>query len=81
MHLLGFIQIAYFDSTSNDAAEWTVVKPFVAGSETDMEVTGRILAGNTTLELIDQFSLYAGRMQPLPEWIMSGAVVGCVKEI
>jgi alpha-glucosidase len=37
---------------------------------------GQILAKDTPAELIEQYSEYSGRMRPLPEWIMSGAVVG-----
>ncbi|HET9928765.1 MAG TPA: alpha-glucosidase, partial [Rubrobacter sp.] len=37
---------------------------------------GQILAGDTPAQLIEQYTEYSGRMRPLPEWIMSGAVVG-----
>jgi alpha-glucosidase (family GH31 glycosyl hydrolase) len=37
---------------------------------------GQILAGDTPARLIEQYTEYSGRMRPLPEWIMSGAVVG-----
>jgi alpha-glucosidase (family GH31 glycosyl hydrolase) len=37
---------------------------------------GQILAGDTPARLIEEYSEYSGRMRPLPEWIMSGAVVG-----
>jgi len=37
---------------------------------------GRILAGDTPAELIGEFTSYAGRMKPLPDWILGGAVVG-----
>jgi len=37
---------------------------------------GQILAGQTPAELMEQYTEYSGRMRPLPEWIVSGAVVG-----
>lgn len=37
---------------------------------------GQILNGDTPAELIGEYTEYAGRMRPLPPWILSGAVVG-----
>lgn len=37
---------------------------------------GQILNGDTPAELIEEYTEYAGRMRPLPPWILSGAVVG-----
>ena len=37
---------------------------------------GQILSGETPAELIGQYTEYSGRMRPLPEWILGGAVVG-----
>lgn len=37
---------------------------------------GQILAGDTPAELVEEYTEYAGRMRPLPPWILSGAVVG-----
>src|ERR671916_3267441 len=37
---------------------------------------GQILSGDTPTKLIKQYTEYSGRMRPLPEWILSGAVVG-----
>jgi sulfoquinovosidase len=37
---------------------------------------GQILSGDTPAELIQLYTEYWGRMHPLPEWILSGAVVG-----
>jgi alpha-glucosidase len=39
-------------------------------------MTGQIPSGDTPPELIEQYTEYSGRMRPLPEWILSGAVVG-----
>lgn len=39
-------------------------------------VTGRILAGDTPLDLIESYTRYAGRMRQLPDWIQQGAVIG-----
>ncbi|MEZ6189045.1 MAG: alpha-glucosidase, partial [Planctomycetota bacterium] len=40
------------------------------------ELRARILEGETPLELIRSYSLYAGRMRMLPDWIHQGAVIG-----
>ncbi|MGJ5672061.1 MAG: alpha-glucosidase [Nostochopsis sp.] len=37
---------------------------------------GRILAAETPLELIEQYTQHVGRMPPLPEWLNCGAIVG-----
>jgi alpha-glucosidase (family GH31 glycosyl hydrolase) len=39
-------------------------------------MSGQILSGETPAELIEQYTEYSGRMRPLPEWILGGAVVG-----
>ncbi|CAD7701457.1 unnamed protein product, partial [Ostreobium quekettii] len=37
---------------------------------------GKLVYGSTPLELIRSFTTYAGRMSPLPPWLVGGAVVG-----
>ena len=37
---------------------------------------GRILYGANPEDLIQEYTAWAGRMRPLPDWILSGAVVG-----
>lgn len=37
---------------------------------------GRILYGASPLDLIEEYTRFAGRMPPLPRWIGNGAVVG-----
>ena len=39
-------------------------------------MSGQILSGDTPAELIEQYTEYSGRMRPLPDWILGGAVVG-----
>jgi alpha-glucosidase len=39
-------------------------------------MSGQILCGETPAELIGHYTEYSGRMRPLPEWILGGAVVG-----
>jgi sulfoquinovosidase len=39
-------------------------------------MVGQILSGGTPAELIGRYTEYSGRMRPLPEWILGGAVVG-----
>ncbi|HET7272451.1 MAG TPA: alpha-glucosidase, partial [Rubrobacter sp.] len=38
-------------------------------------MSGQILSGDTPTKLIEQYTEYSGRMRPLPEWVLSGAVV------
>ena len=38
-------------------------------------MTGRILFGETPLDLIEAYTEYAGRMRVLPDWIHGGAIV------
>jgi alpha-glucosidase len=40
------------------------------------QMAGRILAGADPLALISEYTSYAGRMRPLPDWVISGAIVG-----
>ena len=39
-------------------------------------MTGRILYGETPLDLIEAYSAYCGRMRALPDWAHNGAIVG-----
>lgn len=39
-------------------------------------ISGQILHGSSPEELIEEYTAYAGRMRPLPGWLMDGAVVG-----
>ena len=39
-------------------------------------IRGQILIGESPAELIERYTEYSGRMRPLPEWILGGAVVG-----
>lgn len=40
------------------------------------QMQGRILYGESPAELIAEYTSYAGRMRPLPDWLLEGAVVG-----
>ncbi|GAA5802552.1 hypothetical protein HPULCUR_008022 [Helicostylum pulchrum] len=39
-------------------------------------VQGRILDGRTMLDLLTEYTSYAGRMQPLPDWVSEGVIAG-----
>ncbi|MEW6637645.1 MAG: alpha-glucosidase, partial [Actinomycetota bacterium] len=39
-------------------------------------VAGQVVYGETPAEIIGRYTGFAGRMRPLPAWILSGAVVG-----
>ncbi|KAF7722104.1 hypothetical protein EC973_003684 [Apophysomyces ossiformis] len=38
-------------------------------------MTGRLVDGGSMLDLITEYTTYAGRMRPLPDWISEGVVV------
>lgn len=44
-------------------------------------MTGRVLYGQSPLELIERFTEYAGRMPPLPAWVNEGAIVGLARDL
>lgn len=60
-------EYSVFDLAEEDSVKVTVQSPAVAG---------RILYGNTPLELIERYTEYAGRMQMLPDWLNQGAIIG-----
>ena len=37
---------------------------------------GQIVSGDSPAELIEGYTEFAGRMRPLPEWVLDGAIVG-----
>lgn len=37
---------------------------------------GQMIYGESPLDLIEEYTLYSGRMKALPEWIHSGAIIG-----
>ncbi|KAI8330040.1 glycosyl hydrolases family 31-domain-containing protein [Blakeslea trispora] len=39
-------------------------------------VEGRLIDGDDLLDLISEYTLYSGRMDPLPDWVSEGGVVG-----
>eukprot|EP00475_Leptophrys_vorax_P023379 TRINITY_DN32002_c0_g1_i1.p1 TRINITY_DN32002_c0_g1~~TRINITY_DN32002_c0_g1_i1.p1 ORF type:complete len:761 (+),score=182.35 TRINITY_DN32002_c0_g1_i1:349-2631(+) len=41
-----------------------------------LELTARLVSGETMLDVIEHYTEYSGRMKPLPEWITNGSVVG-----
>ncbi len=60
---------SFFDLTRPGAARVEVL-----GSS----LTARVLLGASPLELVEAFTEYAGRMQPLPDWAHAGLIVGAV---
>ena len=60
-------EVTVFDLESPEAVE---IKLF------GTSLRGRILHGETPLDLIREYTSYAGRMAPLPGWMNEGAVVG-----
>lgn len=44
-------------------------------------MTGRVLFGQSPLELIERFTEYAGRMPPPPAWVDEGAIVAIARDL
>jgi alpha-glucosidase len=60
-------EVLFFDLMAADRVEIKVFSGLMKG---------RILNGDTPLDLIREFTSYSGRMAPLPDWLNDGAVVG-----
>jgi hypothetical protein len=50
--------------------DWVVIKVW-SGT-----MSGRILYGETPLDLIESYTEYSGRMRALPDWVHSGVILG-----
>ncbi len=59
-------EYSIFDLQSPDRVEVTLFAN---------QMTGRILHGKIPLDLIQEYTEYAGRMRALPDWILQGAVI------
>jgi alpha-glucosidase len=60
-------EVSVFDMEGTDEVEIKLFGP---------DMHGRILNGNTPLELIETYTAYTGKMSPLPDWMSQGAIVG-----
>lgn len=65
-------EYAIFDMTQSDSIQIEVW----ASIEAHRVVSGYIFHGDTPAELINAYTALTGRMRPLPDWILDGAVVG-----
>ncbi len=65
-------EYAVFDFRADDVTEIRLQAPVMHG---------RILAGNSPMELIERFTEWAGRMPPLPEWVHDGAVIALARDL
>ncbi|MCA9678100.1 MAG: alpha-glucosidase, partial [Myxococcales bacterium] len=63
---------AELDFSRDDATELRLWAP---------AMTGRILAGDSPLALIERFTEYAGRMPPPPTWLDGGAILGLARDL
>jgi len=60
-------EISVFDMEAPDEVEIKLFGP---------AMQGRILNGDSPLDLIREYTSYSGRMPPLPDWMNNGAIVG-----
>ncbi|MCP4124796.1 MAG: alpha-glucosidase [Bacteroidetes bacterium] len=60
-------EISNFDFTGEDQAQIEVYSN---------QLSARVLYGETHADLIGEYSAYAGRMRVLPDWAVSGAIIG-----
>ncbi len=65
-------ELSVFDFKAPDETRMEVHAPFVRG---------RILEGDTPLELVERFTEYAGRMPELPDWVHEGAIVALARDL
>jgi sulfoquinovosidase len=60
-------QYCVFDLRQPDRVQIHVLSPILSG---------RILFGQNPEELVSEYTAWIGRMRPLPDWILNGAVIG-----
>jgi alpha-glucosidase len=60
-------EISVFDLRRADRVQVEVFSP---------ELRARIVHGDDPLALIREYTAYAGRMRPLPDWVHHGAIIG-----
>lgn len=70
--MLNNYEYAIFDMTQPDSIQ---VEVWVSTTPPGV-VFGHIFYGETPAQLIGEYTALTGRMRPLPDWILSGAVVG-----
>lgn len=59
--------VSFFDLTDPRALRVELLAP---------RMRGRMIAGDSPLELIEAWTAWAGRMRPLPDWVHAGLIVG-----
>ncbi|MEN0060992.1 MAG: alpha-glucosidase [Myxococcota bacterium] len=59
-------EVAIFDMTADEVVETEVLA---------RRLDARVLHGDSALDLIETFTEYSGRMEPLPNWVDQGAIV------
>ena len=64
---MSLLQMTFFDTRDDDSVVIEVLGE---------SITGRILFGESMLDLITEITAVTGRMHPLPEWTQRGAIVG-----
>jgi len=66
-----FLETTQYSTFNLKSPETVTIKLF------SNKMTGRIIYGNSPLELIERYTQYCGRMIPLPDWLNEGgAIVG-----
>jgi len=65
-------EVSFFDFRQDTETRISVYAP---------SVRGRILQGETPLELVERFTEYAGRMPELPAWIHEGAILALAQDV
>jgi len=64
---LSLLQMTFFDTRDDDSVVIEVLGE---------SISGRILFGQSMLDLITEITALTGRMHPLPDWTQKGAIVG-----
>ncbi|KAI8083262.1 glycosyl hydrolases family 31-domain-containing protein [Gilbertella persicaria] len=69
------IRCLFMENTEYMSFDMTLPDRVTIRLESD-KMKGRILDGKTMLDLITEYTSYAGRMQPLPDWVSDGIIAG-----
>lgn len=65
--------------TSTDYTEFDFAKTtsdLVVLQVNATRMSGTLILADTAFDIIEEFTLYAGRMAPLPTWVSNGAIIG-----
>ncbi|KAI8146758.1 glycosyl hydrolases family 31-domain-containing protein [Fennellomyces sp. T-0311] len=85
-HCASYVSVPQFISTdkrclfleTSEYASFNLIEPDRVTIRVDTRdgLVGRLIDGDSMLDLITEYTSYAGRMRPLPDWINQGVLAG-----